>query len=397
MIPSTLVPIDHKEIIAAIKSINNKGNKITKFEQLFSNYVGSNYTIVTHSGLSALYILLRAYGVKKGDKVIMPAYMCESVARLILDMGYNLEFVDVEKETYNIDVKDLNEKINRKVKAVIAVHMFGNPCDMDDIIEIAGDYNAIVIEDSAQCIGAKYKGKNVGTIGNSGFFSLGEGKPMTTLNGGIIVTNDRNIAERSKSIINNFKNVSVYKKLMLCIRLFLYYLIKSRFIYSLLYSYITNRRILRREKLETNIDLNSFKYKFTEMQASIGIIQLSKIDYFNKIRKINAKFLMKHLSGLDKLHLPEIGKDSKPVFIRLPIYIENINVEQIDEIVNFLVKKGIDASVVYPNFLPKFFGINSNCHNANDLTKKTITLPVHPRVKENDLRHIVDAINEVVT
>jgi len=124
--------------------------------------------------------------------------MCPTVSDLLIDSGYKLNFVDVEKDTYNMCPGELNEKISRKTKAVIAAHMFGNPCKMKDINEIAHKYGSIVIEDSAQTIGAEYGGRLVGTLGDAGFFSLGRGKPISTMGGGIIAIKDKEIYNKSK-------------------------------------------------------------------------------------------------------------------------------------------------------------------------------------------------------
>ena len=180
MIPSVIVPITHEEILNALKGLlHNNNSKIKEFEEEFSSYIGCDHSIATYRGITALYALLKSYGLKRGDEVIMPAYTCETVARLLIDMGLKINFVDVDKETYNISIEDLQSKASRKTRAIIAIHMFGNPCEMKEIMEIAEDCDAVVIEDAAQSIGAEYRGKKIGSIGDAGFFSLGEGKPLT--------------------------------------------------------------------------------------------------------------------------------------------------------------------------------------------------------------------------
>jgi len=392
MIPSVIVPITHKEILNAIKTdlLNNK-NQILEFEQKFSEYIECEHVIATSSGTAALYVLLKAYELKKGDKVIMPAYTCEGVARLILDMGYDIKFVDVDKETYNISIDDLCNQISKDTKAILAIHMFGNPCEIKDIMEIAEDYNTVILEDAAQAMGAEYHGKKIGTIGDSGFFSMGVGKPITTMTGGVIVTNDKEIANRSINIISNFSEVKRHN-IKFLVKLMAYTAFNKPYFYNLAYKLMLSRRVEKRKKFRTCMDLCNFEFKYTNMQAVIGILQLSNLDRFNEVRTRNAKFLINHLKNIDGIHLPKITKHSKPIFLRLPIWIENITSKQRDDLIYKLQKSGIDAPVAYPNSLPQFFLSSSGYPNTEELVKKTITLPTHPLVKESDLKKIVNVI-----
>lgn len=394
MIPSVMVPVTHKEILEALRIKANNRNKIQEFEQKFSEYIGCEHAIATSSGITALYILLKAYGLERGDEVIVPAYTCESVPRVIIDMGLKINFVDIDKGTYNISIEDLHSKMSRNTKAIIAIHMFGNPCEMDEIMDIASNYNSVVIEDSAQCIGAEYKGKKTGTIGDAGFFSLNEGKPITTMGGGFIVTNDRQIAEKSRKIIENFKAFDMLKKIGVVTKLFAYYMLKNPFYYGLVYSMIESRRNNRRNRLKVANNLKFFKY--TDMQASIGLIQLSNLENFNIARMKNAKFLIDHLS-IEGIHLPKIVKHSKPIFLRFPIWFENIIEEQRDSLIRELRISGIDVSVAYPNSLPKFFLDLNGFPNTEEIIKKTITLPTHPYIRKIDLNKITESLKKAIS
>ena len=395
MIPSIIVPVTSKEILNAVNFLNNK-NKIPEFENKFSEYIGCEHAIATHSGTAALFVLLKAYGLKKGDEVIVPAYTCESVPRLIIDMGYAIKFVDVDKETYNISIEDVRSKISRNTKAIIAIHMFGNPCEMKEIMDIAEDYNAAVIEDAAQSIGAEYQGKKIGTIGDAGFFSLGEGKPLTTVNGGFIVTNDEGITRESRKIMENFDEVGMRKKFAVVTKLLAYYMLKNPHSYDLIYKLIQYRRLERRDKLKVSTGLNHFKFKYTDMQASVGMVQLSNLERFNEARIRNAAFLMEHLKEIERIHVPKIVQHGKPIFLRLPIWIENITKKQRDSLIEKLCKVGIDAPVAYPNSLPKFFLNLDGYPNTEELVKKTITLPVHPYVRSKDLYRMIRVIKRVI-
>lgn len=393
MIPSVIVPITGKEIFSAIGFLNTK-TRISEFENKFSEYIGCNHAISTYSGTSALYILLKAFGLKRGEEIIMPAYTCESVPRLVLDMGYMIKFVDIDKETYNVSIEDLQSKITRKTKAIISIHMFGNPCEMNEIIEIAGDYNAAVIEDAAQSIGAEYHGKKIGTLGDAGFFSLGEGKPLTTINGGMIVTKNEEHAKLSREISETFNKTNTKKKVAIISKLFAYYMLNNPYFYGLIHKVIQFRRSRRRGNLLECTNLNNYKYKYTDMQASIGMIQLSNLGKYNEARIKNAEFLVKYLKEFEGIHVPRAGEHGKPIFLRLPIWFEDITEKQRENLIEKLRKSGIDAPIAYPNSLPKFFFNLNGYPNTEEVVKKTITLPTHPLVKKSDLTKIIEVIGE---
>jgi len=388
ILQSLIVPITLREILSACNIFNSK---TVEFEKLFSEFVDCEHVVLTSSGTSALYVLLKAYSLRKGDEVAVPAYVCEKVVRLILDMGYSVKFVDVEKDTYNLSVEDLNDKIDRNTKAVIAVHMFGNPCRMKEILEISRDRNAAVIEDSAQCICAEYHNRKVGSLGDSAFFSFGEGKPITTITGGAITTNDERLANTARSIVNKFGKNNIYRILS---KLILYYLIGNRWLYGIVYGRVRSRRMERWKELRKPINLKTLEKKFEEVQASIGVVQLRKLKSFNEARYNNSMFLIEQLKEFESIRTPKILPNCKPIFLRLPIYVENEDLKR--WLLESLIRSGIDASPAYPNYLPDFFQIDGNCPNARDLVRGTITLPVHPYVNRRDIVKIVDTIGRFV-
>lgn len=383
MIPPVIVPVTFKEIATAIKysAIGGK-DIIANFEKEISAYNNCEHSIVTYSGRTALYVLLKAYGVKKGDEVIMPAYMCETVSQMLLDMGLKLNFVDVDPDTYNIDIDDLNNRISENTKAILAVHMFGNPCDMQAIMDIAQEKDAIVIEDAAQAMGAEYKGKKVGTIAESGFFSFGRGKPITAMGGGAIVTNNNNIAKKSQEIVNEFKQES--SKLLTFFRLLGYSSIRSQTVYNMVYKKV------RSETFRPNINLENLKCRFSTLQASIGLSQLYMLEDFNNIRKKNAELLIKELINIDEIMLPKTLNHSRPIFLRFPIKLKNSNLR--NKIVLLLEKHGIETSVVYPTPLPCLFKNTQQYPGSEEVIKKVIALPTHPLMKRNNLETMINII-----
>ena len=398
MIPSIIVPVTYHEVINAFKTITiDDGSQISSFEEKISEYIDCSEILLTYSGRTALYLLLKAYGLKRNDEVIMPAYDCETVARLIIDMGYNLRFADVDKNTYNMSVEDLGERITDNTKAVIAIHMFGNPCDMDGIMEVASDHGAVVIEDSAQTIGAEYNCRKTGTVGDCGFFSFGTAKPMTTMNGGLLIAKNERVMEKVRMIAGGFRS-SNRQRLKVAVKLAAYSVIKNPLIYDPIYKFILNRRITRRCALEKEgMNPDDFNYAYTDMQAAVGMMQLSKLNMMNNIRVANTNLIMKRLSSMKTIHLPMVLGNAKPIFLRLPIRIEWESMKVRDELIQRMQRAGIDTPVAYPNVLPRFCNSGRGKYpNAEELVEKTITLPVHPLIKDSDIERMVGTIKEFV-
>ena len=283
MIPISQAPISFTEVLRALYAdLMNNSNGFSILQQSLSKYLNCKNIILTNSGSTALYSLLRAYKLKSGDEVVVPAYLCENVPRLIKDMGFKIKFVDVEPFTYNMDPNDLSEKITNNTKVVIAVHMFGYPCQIEDIIEIAHDRGALVIEDAAQAMGAEYKGETIGTFGDSGFFSMGMGKPITTINGGAICTKDEKVVKEIYKIVDGFKSYGVMHQIKILIYMAGYAFANSRIFYTSVY------KLVRKTNSNSRVDVQELMYKYTNLQSILGAYQLSKLDSFNKIRTENA-------------------------------------------------------------------------------------------------------------
>ena len=384
MIPPVIVPVTFKEIAIAIKEIAI-GSKdiIANFEKDISSYNNCKHSILTYSGRTALYTLLKAYNIKKDDEIILPSFMCETVSQMLLDMGLKLNFVDINPNTYNIDINDLNKRISKNTKAILAVHMFGIPCDMKAIMEIAHNNKSIVIEDAAQAMGAEYMGKKVGSIADAGFCSFGRGKPITAMGGGVILTNDQIIAKKCQEIIGNFKQKP--SNILTLIQLMGYSSLRNRMFYD-----IVNKKV-RSEEFRKNLNLDNIKYKFTAIQASIGISQLQNLEEFNNKRQYNAYSLENELKKIGGIRLPIIINHSRPIFLRFPIQVTD-TIKR-NRLMNQLEKIGIQASIVYPVPLPYLYNnIASGYYGAEEVTKKIIALPTHPMVKNEDIDNIVQVI-----
>ena len=188
-------PIINLNVMKEIKEILKSGWLIegkytTEFEHKFAKYCGVNHAIATSSGTAALFLALKGMGIGNGDEVIVPSLTFVATSNTAIHVGAKPVFAEIDKDTFNLDPESLKDKITKKTKAVIPVHLYGQSCDMDEINEIAEKHNLKVIEDSAQAMGARYKDKKTGSFGNAGSFSFHPIKNMVTGEGGMITTND---------------------------------------------------------------------------------------------------------------------------------------------------------------------------------------------------------------
>jgi perosamine synthetase len=388
MIPISQAPISFTEVLRTLYAdLMNNPSAFQILQQSLSNYLNCKNIILMTSGSTALYSLLRAYKLKTDDEVIIPAYLCENVPRLIEAMGFKIKFVDVEPFTYNMDPNDLSEKITDSTKVVIAVHMFGYPCQIEDIVEIAHDHSALVIEDAAQALGAEYNGEKNGTFGDSGFFSMGVGKPISTINGGAICTKDEKVVKEINKLVAGFKSYCTMHQIKTLIYMAGYAFANSRIFYTSVY------KLVRRTNSNSRVDVQELMYKYTNLQSILGAYQLSKLDSFNKIRTGNANYLMRNLEH-NSIRFPCIPKHTKPIFLRLPIYIEGIKREDKNELVNMFNRSGIEISTYMDISLPQLFNRGSNeCPVSRRIASETITIPTHPNVTKRDLNLIIELIN----
>jgi dTDP-4-amino-4,6-dideoxygalactose transaminase len=257
------------------------GKKIQELEEKFRRYHGVKHAISFNSGTSALHAAIVASGIKPLDEVITTPYTFTATASCILMANAIPVFSDIQQDTFNIDPKKIAEKLitPNSIKAIIPVHLFGNPVDMDEIMEIAKMYNLKIIEDCAQAPGAEYKKRKVGTIGDCGIFSLTETKNITSGEGGMLITNNDDIAEVARLVRNH------------------------------------GEAIVEQTKHRTyNSTILGYNYRMTEVDAAIGVEQFKKLDKMNAIRIKLANFLNDEFKGIQQIKPQVIRNGNKCVY-----------------------------------------------------------------------------------
>lgn len=342
-------------------SVFRGGKKVKEFERRFSNYCGLDYGVATTSGTTALHAAVSSLGIESKDDVLVPSLSFVSTASIVLQQGAKPVFVDVDKKSYCISPEDLESKITKKTKAIIPVHLYGQPADMEPILEIAEKHNLKVIEDACQAHGAEYKRRRVGAFGDCSCFSFFQTKNITCGEGGMVLTNDPELYKelrlrREHGSPENQQNWYVY-------------------------------------------DVLGFNYNMTELQAAICIAQLEKLDQFNRRRRENAEFYFEKL-GKMPLVLPKLKEDVYHVFHNFPILLPKEISRLRDNFVSAVRAEGIPIDVCYPLPLYKakvFDKVNKNvfCPNAEDISSRVITLFTDPCLTKKDLKDISDAIVKV--
>ena len=345
--------IGDEEIAAVERVLRSRwlahGPEVEAFEKEFAEYVGVEYGAAVSNGTVALVLALKALGIGPGDEVIVPTYTFIASATSVLMVGAKPVLVDVEWDTFNISVDEVQKAISPRTRAVIAVHLFGHPAEVKALREICDDKGIYLIEDAAQAHGAEAYGRKVGSWGHVSTFSFYATKNLTTGEGGMVLSNDKKIIEKVKKLRNHGQ--------------------VARYVHA---------------ELGGN-------YRMTSFQAAIGRVQLKKLDELNERRRRNARELMNLLQGLG-IELPVEKPWAKHVFHIFAVKMPSSEVR--DCVAKCMVEKGIEVGVHYPipiHRQPLFEKLgygNVRLPIAERLSRVELSLPVHPGLTRSDLEVI---------
>lgn len=341
--------------------ISSKGKYIEEFEEKFAHYCGCQYGVSTTSGTTALHLAIASLGIRKGDEVIVPAFTMIATVFAIIYAGAKPVLIDSEPETWNIDVGQIEEKITPQTKAMLPVHIYGHPCDMEPILDIARRRGLYVIEDAAEAHGAEYRGKRVGGIGDIGCFSFYANKIITTGEGGMVVTNNEETAERARSL----KDLAFSKE--------------RRFLHT---------------------DLG-FNYRMTNIQAAIGLAQFNRVDELVERRRKNAHLYNSLLKDIGGIRLPVEKGWAKNVYWMYSILIEDEFGISRDELTHRLAEKGIETRTFFipmhwqPVFVNMGLFRGENHHVAEELSQRGLYLPSGSGLSEEQIRRVCEVIKEI--
>jgi len=349
---------EEQAVLDVLKSgVIAQGPKVEEFEKNFADYCNTKYAVAVNSGTAALHLALMAMGIKEGDEVITTPFSFIASANCILYVNAKPVFADIDEKTFNISPESVKEKINSKTKAIIPVHLYGEPCDMKSIMEIAEECHLMILEDACQAHGAEYENKRVGSFGDAAAFSFYPTKNMTTSEGGIITTDNKEIAEKAK-IFRNHGQIKRYWHEFL-----------------------------------------GYNLRMTDISAAIGIEQLKKLDKFNQKRIENACYLTQKIEKISGINPPLVLKNVKHVFHQYTIKIENGRRDEINKKLN---ESGIGTGIHYPipiNEQPFYRKMNYNADEtlaAKEMAKKVLSLPIHPSVTKENLEYIAEKLEKIL-
>lgn len=342
--------------------ISSEGPFVKEFEEKFSSYVDCKYGIAVCNGTVALETALYAAGIGKGDEVIMPTFTIISCASSTLRLGATPVLIDSESETWNMDVNQIEDKVTDKTKAIMPVHIYGHPVDMDPVMELAEKYDLRVIEDAAEVHGALYNGKKAGSIGDVGSFSFYANKIITTGEGGMVVTNDEEMAERARSYRN------------LC---------------------------FKKEKRFYHTELGE-NFRMTNLQAAVGVAQLEQIDRFIKIKRENARKYNEKLENINGIKTPVEKHGVKNVYWMYAIeLLSGVNLDALD-LANRLSEKGIATRPFFtglheqPVFHDMGLFIGEKHPVAERIAKKGLYLPSGHTLTYKEIHTVCEMIRKIV-
>lgn len=368
-----------KEVLSSAAYI--MGKNITEFEKEFAEYIGVKHAISVGNGTDALVIALKSLGIGAGDEVITSTFTYFASAECISAVGATPVFVDVEKDTFNIDPSKIEEKITDKTKAIIPVHIFGQSADMDPINEIAKKYNLKVIEDACQAVGGKYKGKMIGTLGDAACFSFFPTKNLSCAgDGGMIVTNDDDIATIVKALRTHGSGETGQKA------------------YNLLNN-ITEEVQSSKDGDDTVYNplkyynyLIGFNSRLDAIQGAILRVKLPHLDSWNAGRRKVAEVYNRDLKNSEVV-IPIVREENEHIYHQYVLQSEDR-----EAILNKLKEKGVATGVYYPVplHLQKVYADlgykEGDMPVAEYLSHRTFAIPVYPELTEEQVNYIVDAI-----
>ena len=357
-------PVLGREELEAVRKVFEsgilvQGEKVRFFEEEFAKYVNVKDAVAVANGTMALDAALKALKIGPGDEVITSAFSFIASSNCVLYQGAKPVFADIDLRSFNIDASDVAEKITARTRAIIPVHLFGQPAEMDALKDLAEDHEIALVEDAAQAHGAEYKGQKVGGLGDVGCFSFYATKNMSTGEGGMITTNNSELARRAR-LIRDHGQTEKYRHVVL-----------------------------------------GYNYRMTEMCAAVGLVQLRKLEGFIKRRRENAELLTMGIKKITGLTPPYVKNNVRHVFYQYAVRVEDDYPMKRNELARNLTKKGVGVAVHYP--VPiyeqpfyKTLGYGQVvCSAVEEVCKRILSLPVHPSVSNEDIAYIVDVLQKI--
>jgi dTDP-4-amino-4,6-dideoxygalactose transaminase len=362
------------EVVASLKSgWVGTGPKVHKFEEMFSEYKGSKYAVALSSCTASLHLSLLAIGIKPGDEVIVPTMTFAATVNAVIHANGKPVFADCEKDTMNIDPLDIEKKITKNTKAIIPVHFAGRACNMDAIMNIAKKYKLKVVEDCAHAIETEYKGMKAGTFGDLGCFSFYVTKNIVTGEGGMVVTENEEYANKIKILGLHGMSKDAWK------------------------------RFGDKGYKHYQVVCSGYKYNMMDIQAAIGIHQLPRVEKYWKRRQEIWNKYSKAFKNLPVFMPADIEPNTKHAYhlYTLLLDVDNIKITR-DQFLDEMAKRNIGVGVHYislhlHSYYQKEFGYKEgDFPNAEWISERTVSLPFSAKLTNEDVKDVIVAIKEII-
>ena len=351
------------------QSMLTLGPQLEKFENDFCKYSKAKYAVAVSNCTAALHLSLMALGIKKDDEVIIPDLTFVADANAILACNAKPVIVDINKENFFLSISNIKKNITKKTKAIIPVHIYGQVCNIEEILDVAKDNNLKVIEDCAHAVGTFHKSKHVGTLGNTGCFSLYPTKNITTAEGGMVITNSEKIAEKVRQLRNHGMTKSL----------------KSR--YSSEYPWIFD------------IKQPGYNYRLDEIRAALGITQLKRIKKINELRKKASSYYNKNLQNIPGIILPDMVNDKTHSYHLYTIRVTKPYKLSRNQLFKKLKDNGIRTTVywmpIHKYTAYRKFVKTSNTLNTTKIYDEILALPLFPNISKKHQDAVIKVIKSV--
>lgn len=368
MIPINIPKLGEEEIEAVVKVLRSgvvtnalgTGPMVSAFEKNYAKFAGVKHAIAVNTGTAALHMAVVAAGVKRGDEVILPSFTFVATAEAVVMAGGKPVFVDIDPENYCLSPAAVEEALTKKTKAILPVDLYGWPVEIKPLREIADKYNLAIIEDAAQAHGATRNGKSAGADADIACWSLYASKNMTTGEGGVVTTNSDELAEKLRMLRTHGEKSKYYSEML------------------------------------------GYNYRMPEMEAAIGLVQLEKLPSFVASRRANAEKLSRILSKNKRLKLPVEPKGGSHSWYLYTVRLVDGEEKERNRLLDEMKKKGIGAEAYYSNpvhqmpYYRKSFGVRK-LPETEKASKQVFSLPVHPRVTEEQINEIGETLLQILS
>jgi len=384
-----------------------KGTFIHLIEKKFKDYFTAPYAFSFNSGRSALMVGLKALDLPKDSQVLLQAFSCVVVPNSIRYAGLKPVYVDIKAGSYSIDPLELEKKITAKSKVVIIQNLFGIPDDLEKILPIVKKHKLILVEDCAQSLGAKHQNKKLGSFGKFAFFSFGRDKVISSVFGGMLITKDKTLAEKIEKIYKGLvfpKNYWIFKQLLHPIAFSIivptYSFLKigkfsfgKGLLFMLQKTKLLDFPVNKKEKQCQIVD--DYPSRLPNAQARLSVNQFNKLENFNKKRKLIAQYYSNKLSSIKSIQLPNLSKLDQPIFLRLPILVDNPKaLSKFFKSNNIILGDWYDQVIGPKGTSLEKAGFINDCPEASIAANHIVNLPTYPKLGQNEAAKVVSLLKE---